>query len=177
VQQIYGITFQQLYAWNTDIGSNCEDLWTDYAVCVSPPPGYSASTSATSSAPSAAPTRTGTASGCAVYHTVASNEGCWDLQQMYAITFDELYSWNTDIGTNCESLWTGYGVCVAGPVRAGTPSTCSQYYTVKSGDSCESIQQSYSISFSQLWAWNNDIGSSCEGLWLGYAVCVGGGPA
>jgi hypothetical protein len=115
-------------------------------------------------------------SGCAVYHTVTSGEGCFDVEQLYDITFAQLLAWNTDIGSSCESLWTGYGVCVEGPLRAGTPSTCSKYYTVRSGDYCQLIQDAYGITFSQLLAWNTDIGTTCDSLWIDTAVCVAGGP-
>lgn len=35
IQQIYGIPdFATLLGWNPSLGSNCENLWPDYSICV-----------------------------------------------------------------------------------------------------------------------------------------------
>lgn len=41
-----------------------------------------------------------------------------------------------------------------GPTQTGIVAGCLQFYTVKSGDSCAVIDSTYSITFSQLYAWN-----------------------
>lgn len=58
------------------------------------------------------------------------------------------------------------------PTQSGTASNCVEYYLVSSGDSCAKLERLYGISFAQLYKWNPAIGSNCESLWVGYAVCV-----
>lgn len=91
------------------------------------------------------------------------------------------------VGKDCANLWLGYAYCVKGPASTSTYSSvqppaptqpgvdpkCNQYHKVVSGDDCSGIESAYSITFAQLYKWNPGIGSNCESLWLGYAVCVG----
>lgn len=99
------------------------------------------------------------------------------------------------VGSNCQYLQIGYAYCVAvsgtgssattttttssapAPTRSGTASNCSKYYTVQSGDSCQAIDDKFGITFATLYKWNTNIGSNCESLWVGYSLCVAGGPA
>lgn len=82
-------------------------------------------------------------------------------------------------------MWLGYAYCVEAPtssisppapVREGTPSDCTQYHVVVSGDGGEAIAGQYSIDFATLYKWNPSAGSNCEALWPDYALCVTGGP-
>jgi hypothetical protein len=50
--------------------------------------------------------------GCVKWHVVASDDGCWAIANQYAISLDDFYKWNPGVGSNCESLWLGYAVCV-----------------------------------------------------------------
>ncbi|KAJ5802479.1 uncharacterized protein N7503_004929 [Penicillium pulvis] len=90
-----------------------------------------------------------------------------------------------------------------GTTAAATETTssvsCSEYYTVVSGDSCSAIEVEYSITFAEFllwnpsivsgdscWAiataygisttdfidWNPAVGSDCSGLWPDYEYCV-----
>jgi hypothetical protein len=52
-------------------------------------------------------------------------------------------------------------------------SNCDKFYQVKSGDGCPSVASDFSISVSNLHAWNPAIGSSCTMLIIGDYVCVG----
>jgi len=96
------------------VGSNCLNLWLGYAYCVAGPASTVSPSAAASPTTSTAPTRTGTASGCSTYYTVQSGDSCQKIEDTFAVTFQQLYNWNTNIGSNCESLWVGYSVCVAG---------------------------------------------------------------
>lgn len=58
------------------------------------------------------------------------------------------------------------------PTQSGIASNCDEYYTVVSGDLCSKIETQFDITFAQLYQWNPAIGSNCESLWMGYAVCV-----
>lgn len=89
------------------------------------------------------------------------------------------------VGPTCTNLWLGYAYCVKGPATTTTTTTsvgptqtgiaanCDKYHTVVDGDSCAAIEGEYGITFAQLYEWNPAIGSDCEILDIGYAVCVG----
>jgi LysM repeat protein len=85
------------------------------------------------------------------------------------------------VNSNCTNLLLGEAYCVQGPTQvtppaptqSGTAANCNKYYTVQSGDSCSGIETQYSITFAQLYQWNPAIGSNCQSLLIGYAVCVG----
>ena len=92
------------------------------------------------------------------------------------------------VGSKCDNLWLNYAYCVQGPsssgsatataaaptlTQSGIASACDQYYTVASGDSCAKIESQYNDTFAELYSWNPAIGSNCQNLWVGYAICVG----
>lgn len=49
---------------------------------------------------------------CTKYHVVVDGDGCYDIAIAYDISLSDFYAWNPDVGTDCASLWLGYGVCV-----------------------------------------------------------------
>jgi LysM repeat protein len=59
-----------------------------------------------------------------------------------------------------------------GNLAPGVTSNCSKYYTVQSGDTCNSVAQMFGTTFTQLQALNTELDSDCSNLWLGYAYCV-----
>jgi hypothetical protein len=54
----------------------------------------------------------------------------------------------------------------------GVTSNCSKYYTVQKDDTCVSVAQMFSTTFTQLQTLNTELDSGCSNLWLGYAYCV-----
>ncbi|RMZ83592.1 hypothetical protein DV738_g940, partial [Chaetothyriales sp. CBS 135597] len=134
---------------------------------------------------STGPTQSGIVEGCTKYHTVVDGDTCYDIYTNNGITFAQFYEWNPAVGPNCESMWLGYAYCVEAPgssgppaaVREGTPTDCTQYHVVVSGDACWAIAEQYGIDFATLYAWNPSVGSNCEALWPDYALCVAGGPS
>ncbi|KAI7205540.1 hypothetical protein KC316_g171 [Hortaea werneckii] len=153
-------------------------------------PGGSLHPTRTTATVSLGPTASGVIAGCAMYHTVQSVDSCSNIETMYSVSFVQLHAWNPSIGDKCENLWLGYAYCVDGPVasgkpssaadasapaptRSGTASNCKRFHEVVSGDSCAKIGEEYDVSFAQLYDWNPTIGSNCQNLWIGYAICVG----
>ncbi|KAK4449776.1 carbohydrate-binding module family 18 protein [Podospora aff. communis PSN243] len=61
------------------------------------------------------------------------------------------------------------------PTQPGTVPDCQTFYRVKHDDSCDDIIQRHAAAFGmeELYAWNKQIKGDCQGLWLGYWVCVG----
>lgn len=114
--------------------------------------------------------------------TVAYN--CEDMQGDFLITIAQLQTWNTWMGSNCDTaLYANLGyeskraICIGvngsapmsttttsqssttttasmGPTQTGIIAGCQQFYTVQSGDGCASIETKYAITFAQFYAWN-----------------------
>ncbi|KAJ5645771.1 hypothetical protein N7490_002143 [Penicillium lividum] len=178
IESTYGVTFAQLYSWNPAIGDDCQSLSVGYAICVAV--AFPTTTS------TAAPTQTGMISSCKELYTVKSGDGCAAIESTYGVTFAQLYDWNPAIGDDCQSLSVGYAICVAVETTststittaAATETTssvsCSEYYTVVSGDSCSAIEVEYSITFAEFLLWNPSIGSNCQYLDVGQQYCVAG---
>lgn len=49
---------------------------------------------------------------------------------------------------------------------------CTQYATVRSGDTCDAVLRPYGITLGQLIALNPGLNSACTNLWSGYQYCV-----
>ncbi|KAL4795601.1 hypothetical protein BDV19DRAFT_378800 [Aspergillus venezuelensis] len=164
---------QQLQTWNPWLAGDCDTaLYANLGR--SDMRAVAITTSTLITATPAAPTQAGIVAGCQKYHTIASGEDC------------------STFGKTCTNLWLGYAYCVEGPsatttaktttstagpvpaqTQTGIVSDCNKYYTVISGDFCAKIEGDYGITFAQLYEWDPAIGSNCESLWVGYAVCVG----
>ncbi|CAG7962411.1 unnamed protein product [Penicillium salamii] len=196
IEQDFDITKTQLLTWNPWLGTDCDtNLYTNLnntdtrAVCVGVGSSTSTTTtttpsSTTATATSVAPTQTGYIYGCQKFFTIESGDDCSTMETEFGVTLAQLFEWNPSIGKTCTNLWLGYAYCVEGPTAtanssAGAPtqtgiaSSCNEYYTVVSGDSCAAVESAFGITFAQLYEWNPVIGSDCQYLDVGYAICVG----
>ncbi|KAK7918376.1 hypothetical protein PG985_010250 [Apiospora marii] len=80
----------------------------------------------------------------------------------------------TTTGTvTSTSTSTGNGVSTPTPTQTGMAGNCNKFYRVVGGDTCGSIATSQGIPLTDLYAWNQALGSTCSGLWTDYYVCVG----
>ncbi|KAM7203245.1 hypothetical protein V8F33_002236 [Rhypophila sp. PSN 637] len=83
------------------------------------------------------------------------------------------HSTTTNITTTTTTSTTTMGVEPPAPIQPGIIDGCTAYNEVVSGDGCWAISNQYGIDLSDFYLWNPGVGSECENLWLGYAVCVG----
>ena len=129
-------------------------------------------TSAVVSSPTSAPspTQTGITSGCTKYVMAQSGAYCTKFEQANNITPDQLYSWNTVLGSggsNCDTaFFLGYYYCVAAtppvvpsPTQAGIASNCNKYKIAQSGDYCSKFAEDNGVSTGDLYVWNPVLGS------------------
>ncbi|KAL2160292.1 hypothetical protein VTH06DRAFT_1465 [Thermothelomyces fergusii] len=139
--------------------------------------------------PSVSPTMPGIDPNCNRFYKVKSGDTCDSIVSEAGITLAQLRAWNSEINDACSNLWLGYYICtgVPGAAQPSTTSTapasaptmpgatkdCNKWYEVSSGDTCETIAAKNAITEDQFRSWNTQINSSCNNLWLGYAVCVG----
>lgn len=61
----------------------------------------------------------------------------------------------------------------SGPTMSGTAPNCVSWYTVKSGDSCTSVQEKFKITADQFFTWNPAVSRDCTtNFWVGESYCV-----
>jgi hypothetical protein len=114
-----GITADQLYAWNSVLGSagaNCGTaFWANEWYCVGVAQAQTSSSTAVVTPPG--PTQSGITSGCNKYAEASSGLGCFDFATQNAITPAQLYQWNPVLGPNGEncgtSFWANEWYCVS----------------------------------------------------------------
>ncbi|KAJ6503679.1 hypothetical protein C8R45DRAFT_973429 [Mycena sanguinolenta] len=162
IETKFGITLNSVLAWNPWLTSSCA-LQIGQNLCVN-------GTTAASTGPPAN-IATGTLKNCTTYYTVASGDTCTAMDAKYDIALSDLLRWNTALTSACTTIQLGEAYCVAGGGNA-----CSHVYTVVSGDSCGAIESKFSITLSNLLAWNPWLTSSCA-LQIGQNVCVSGTPS
>jgi chitinase len=179
----FGITEAQLYAWNPTLDANC-DLSIGQVLCVAE------STSTTTSVVSTTTTSnstSATATACTEHYTVVSGDTCYAIWTEFGITEAQLYAFNPTLDTNCD-LSIGQVLCVSeSPTStssslsitrtsttasvSATPSACTKYYTVVSGDYCSLIWTEFEITEAQLYAYNPTLDTNCD-LSIGQVLCV-----
>jgi LysM repeat protein len=132
---------------------------------------------------------------CNKFYLVKSEDNCYNIANNYSISLQDFYTWNPDVGNNCNGLFPNYNVCVGvigssttsttttttsgngistpTPTQTGMVGNCNKFYDVKSGDTCYQIAETYSIPLSSFYDWNPAVGNNCSYLWTTYYVCVG----
>ncbi|GAB7349050.1 hypothetical protein MBLNU459_g8014t3 [Dothideomycetes sp. NU459] len=155
----------------------------------------------TTTATPAVHTPYGTVPNCGLYYEAQSGDECNTITLAYSITLSDLYAMNPSLDANCTNLEVGYDYCVAlvngtsvtttasaslstsatssnvaAPTQtvAGTTSQCYKWYTVQSGDSCATIEDTFGITLTYFRSLNTYIDAACDNLWLDYAYCVSG---
>ena len=62
----------------------------------------------------------------------------------------------------------------SGPTQPNFASSCNKWYTVKSGDSCFSVETEFNISHTDFLKWNPDVSDDClTNFWVNYSYCIG----
>ncbi|KAB2576002.1 LysM domain-containing protein [Lasiodiplodia theobromae] len=116
----------------------------------------------------------------------AEINSCSAVASFYEVNLSDLLEWNPslDNSSSCK-LEQGYRYCVqldgptptitSGVTQTGITSTCNAYvlYTSDEQGYCADIASTAGISLSDFLAWNPAVGEACDGLWPGYAYCVG----
>ncbi|KAG9099051.1 hypothetical protein FS749_002248 [Ceratobasidium sp. UAMH 11750] len=120
---------------------------------------------------------------CQPVYTVKSGNSCFNIASTNGIDTTQLINNNPQLGSSC-AIPPGQNLCIAKPSTtttkpatttassaAGTSTfTCTKAYTVKSGDNCQAIASSNSISYYQLTYLNPTM--SCTALSIGQSLCL-----
>ncbi|PCH03070.1 Peptidoglycan-binding Lysin subgroup [Penicillium occitanis (nom. inval.)] len=137
IETKYGITADEFSQWNPYIGSDCMNLWLGFYICVQGPtssttssapvassasaisssipmtiPATTTTTTSTSAIAPPSPTEPSTISSCTDYHLVVSGDTCYSIEQTYNITPEQFNTWNPYVGSDCNSLWLSFYICV-----------------------------------------------------------------
>jgi LysM repeat protein len=113
---------------------------------------------------------------CTPSYTVASGDTCYSIWTQFGLTQAQFTANNPSQDASCD-IDVGQVVCVAsGTAPSGKPtaSTCTDIYTVQSGDSCYSIWTQFGLTEAQLTASNPSIDANCD-VFVGQVLCVSGG--
>lgn len=168
IESANSVTDTVLRSLNPAINSACSNLAGGQVLCLQ------ASTATTTTASS-----TATPSGCAKAYTVKSSDTCSAIETANSISDSLLHSLNPAINFACSNLVIGQALCIqATPTSTttssstATPSGCSKTYTVKSGDTCSSIEAANSISDSLLHSLNPSVNAACSNLAIGQILCI-----
>ncbi|KAG8680723.1 hypothetical protein FRC08_016089, partial [Ceratobasidium sp. 394] len=120
---------------------------------------------------------------CQPVYTVKSGDSCFNIASANGIDTNQLINNNPQLGSSC-AIQPGQNLCVAKPsstttkpattttssAAATSTFTCTKTYAVKSGDNCQAIASSNSISYYQLTYLNPKM--SCTALSVGQSLCI-----
>ncbi|KAG8720994.1 hypothetical protein FRC08_016464 [Ceratobasidium sp. 394] len=119
---------------------------------------------------------------CQPVYTVKSGDTRSNIATANGIDTTQLINNNPQLGTAC-AIQVGQNLCVAKPTTTTSSTTkttssaaptstftCTKTYTVKSGDNCQAIASSNSISFYQLTYLNPSM--NCNLLSIGQSLCL-----
>ncbi|KAI9147000.1 LysM domain-containing protein [Paramyrothecium foliicola] len=151
--------------------------------------------------PGPSPTPDDTVNNCDKFHFVVKDETCEKICANYSITMDQFTKWNPSVKTDCSGLWAQMNYCVSieghspatsktssvsskttsvstggppAPTQTGIVKDCTDWHVAKSGDDCSKIVAKYgNLDLARFIQWNPAVGSTCNGLWLDTAYCVG----
>ncbi|KAH7007285.1 hypothetical protein EDB80DRAFT_880790 [Ilyonectria destructans] len=202
IEDYYKLPLATFKKWNPAVGLDCRTLLANYYVCVStidykPEPATTSkpsTTQPTNGITTPSPIQDNMNKNCNKFHLVKSTTTCASIRDYYNVPLKDFYSWNSGVGSSCQSLLASYYVCVSvvgwkpapspttttgngistpSPIQTGMTTKCNKFHLSTKTTTCSSIQNYYQITMAQLVEWNPAIGSKCTALWADTYVCVG----
>ncbi|KAF7304030.1 hypothetical protein MIND_00634300 [Mycena indigotica] len=178
VETLFAIDDGNFTTYNEDLNNPCPKLTVGSAVCV-------LVTNITQTIPPV-PTNAASGSGpngCMRWYTIISGDGCASVESKFKLTQSQFFTLNPELAPSCTNLALQEAYCVKGlpsapptgppaDLEPGSWSNCTTYYTVQSGDNCNSIESKFNISFSDFLHWNPEVSTTCGNLALA-SYCVG----
>lgn len=131
----------------------CGSLWPSYFVCVGVP-----------GTPTAAPTTASTTKPTVPTFTTQT--------PIPPAGTPKPCRFNASKGQyDCPGIWPA----APGPVQDGVPYNCVKWVLQKNGVFCADMAKTAGISLASFYSLNPAVGTSCGGLWPGYAYCTATG--
>lgn len=103
-----------------------------------------------------------------IYYITQESDTCDSIALAYNVSSASLFIGNEDLH-DCSTIKEGITLCI--------PLSCSELYTVRSGDTCESIERGLNLAKNNLIIWNSWIDADCRNLqagllWYGNIICL-----
>ena len=108
---------------------------------------------------------------CQNVYTIFSGDTCVNIANAFRTTTTTIQLLNPTL--NCASLVAGQRICVPyvnNNIVTPSPNTCSNFYTIFSGDTCNNIAGAFRTTTANLQALNP--GLNCQSLSIGQRICV-----
>jgi LysM repeat protein len=102
---------------------------------------------------------------CIFKYTVVSGDSCSGIGAEFNITGSDIVSANPKVNSGCTNLQTGQVLCIP-------DGSCTQEYTVVSGDNCNLVGAMFGVTGSAIMSANPIINSGCTNLQVGQTLCV-----
>ncbi|KAJ6506884.1 hypothetical protein C8R45DRAFT_816783 [Mycena sanguinolenta] len=96
---------------------------------------------------------------CSQTYTVVSGDTCSHIEAITGVSDATLHALNPAINNGCTNLSIGQILCLS-----GGSTSCTQTYTVVSGDTCSAIEAREHITDATLHALNPSINSGCTSM-------------
>lgn len=192
IETAFGITHTDFLAWNPNVNSECTvNFWGAYAYCVGAPPAPIHPGTATNCnawhVVAAGETCASVETTAAITHAQfmawnpAVNEACttnfWGTYAYCVGVRATPPSTASTVSTTSSTSTTTTSTSVTsppGPTFTGTPSNCTEWHTVQTGDTCVTIEATYGITRAEFLAWNPAVNGDCTAnFWAEYSYCVG----
>ncbi|KGO46659.1 Peptidoglycan-binding Lysin subgroup [Penicillium expansum] len=192
IHRFYGMTDAEFEEWNpsvSQLGDGC-NLISDLYYCVqvnyvpetptwTPPATTTASAGNGVTTPT--PTQAGMAKDCNKFYLVVSGDSCYNIATAQGISLDNLYAWNSAVGSSCKDLWPDYYICVGvisgtttspptttsattttttvgngvvtpTPIQTGMSTNCNKFHLVVKGDGCYDIAAAAGVALNDFYA-------------------------
>ncbi|KAJ8072756.1 hypothetical protein PM082_016315 [Marasmius tenuissimus] len=116
---------------------------------------------------------------CTQQYIVQSGDSCNTIEENFELTFGTVRSLNSLVNRQCTNLYPGQWLCLAtsysgssGSDSGGGGASCSQAYTVQSGDTCSKIEKNFGLSTGNVMKFNSAINPQCTNMYPGQSLCL-----
>ena len=109
--------------------------------------------------------------GCVLFHNVVDGDTCFKIALKYSMQLNEFLKLNPNL--ICENIGQTKIVCIRhSNFERPLISSCTQSYTVVSGDRCEDLAKQFGISMDNLLNLNPNIDCIFIGKYVGQKLCL-----
>jgi len=100
---------------------------------------------------------------CKTTYYSQTGDTCATMDKMYGLVSGTILAANSFL--QCSDVWAGTPICVP-----DGPYGCSQTYSSKQGDTCDSIEEAFELEEGSILAANTFL--TCSDIWANTAICI-----
>ncbi|KAL0064858.1 Chitinase 2 [Marasmius tenuissimus] len=112
---------------------------------------------------------------CTQQYTVQSGDSCNAIENYFKLAPGTVRSLNSLVNAQCTNLYPGQSLCLStssSNPSGGGGASCSQSYTVQSGDSCSKIENRFGLNAGSVVQSNPSVNAQCTNLYPGQVLCL-----